>query len=347
MKLHLPLLVVLLLQPRAANAWAFPELFDLFDAIFCPIPLLNSLLCNECNFYEPCNNEGVCTDGIGAFTCECPAPWGGDTCEVDLVDDCASTPCKNGGTCTDEVEGFTCECPAPWGGDTCEDDLVDDCASSPCKNGGTCTDEVDGFSCECADGWKGDTCEVVSCGADPCKNGGACTDEADGFTCVCADGWTGDTCEVVSIDITWMTTVEGGGEWVVTNDGTTIRFNIDNSVDCGGSNSNVQSGTARARIFPADSYDLTLEIVGISELDDNFELMTVSLNRQPLVSATSDALGLECGMGPVIFTEILPPPYTLSADSRYTFKIDFTTGDNLDHVDAYYELNLVFVPTEI
>jgi len=196
MKLYLPLLVGLLLQPQAANAQFFDGLFDLLDAIFCPFPLLNFLLCNECNYLEPaCKNEGVCTDGFGAFTCECPAPWGGDTCEVDNVDGCASTPCKNGGTCTDEVDGFTCQCPAPWGGDTCEDDLVDGCDSTPCKNGGTCTDEVDGFTCVCADGWKGETCEEDEneCDTNPCiEESEVCENTPGSFDCVCAPGFTPD-----------------------------------------------------------------------------------------------------------------------------------------------------------
>jgi len=80
----------------------------------------------------------------------------------------------------------------------------------------------------------------------------------------------------IGIGIAWTTTFAGGGEWVVTNDGKTIRFNIEDSTNCGGSNSNVQSGTATAEIITAETYALTLEIVGIAELQDgNFELMTV------------------------------------------------------------------------
>ncbi|MDF1552332.1 MAG: calcium-binding EGF-like domain-containing protein, partial [Deferrisomatales bacterium] len=63
---------------------------------------------------------GVCIDGVDSFTCECPAGFGGATCETD-IDDCAGDPCLNGGVCIDGVDSFTCECPAGYSGDYCQD----------------------------------------------------------------------------------------------------------------------------------------------------------------------------------------------------------------------------------
>jgi hypothetical protein len=147
--------------------------------------------------------------------------------------------------------------------------------------------------------------------------------------------------------VTWSTTVGGGGEWIITNDGKTIRFAIEDSLNCGGSNPNIQSGTAAAEIITSETYALTLEIVGIAELQDGtFEKMTVSLNGQTVVSATSTDLNQGCAMGPAIFTELVPPPYILPP-AVHTFEIVFTTADGLYHVDAFYELNLVFVPVEV
>ena len=36
------------------------------------------------------------------------------------VNECASHPCQNGGTCTHGVNSFICQCPAGFGGPTCE-----------------------------------------------------------------------------------------------------------------------------------------------------------------------------------------------------------------------------------
>lgn len=36
------------------------------------------------------------------------------------VNECASHPCRNGGTCTSGVDSFSCQCPAGFGGHTCE-----------------------------------------------------------------------------------------------------------------------------------------------------------------------------------------------------------------------------------
>ena len=45
---------------------------------------------------SPCENDGVCTDGVDSFTCDC----GEDTMGLRCQDDpCATTPCQHGGTC--------------------------------------------------------------------------------------------------------------------------------------------------------------------------------------------------------------------------------------------------------
>ena len=45
------------------------------------------------------------------------------------IDDCANQPCENDGVCTDEVAGFTCDCADGFAGDTCAVN-IDDCAQS-------------------------------------------------------------------------------------------------------------------------------------------------------------------------------------------------------------------------
>jgi hypothetical protein len=57
------------------------------------------------------------------------------------IDDCSPNPCENGGVCADGVNSFTCACPTGYSGDTCETN-IDECAANPCQNGGTCADGV-------------------------------------------------------------------------------------------------------------------------------------------------------------------------------------------------------------
>ena len=80
--LHLFVLLLLLL-PKAANA-QFEIITNIIDGIFgfiCILPVFD-LFCNDCD-PNPCLNNGVCTDEVGDFTCECADGFSGDTCEVD------------------------------------------------------------------------------------------------------------------------------------------------------------------------------------------------------------------------------------------------------------------------
>ncbi len=144
--------------------------------------------------HNPCENGGICTDGVADFTCSCPSGYAGELCEED-VDDCRDSPCQNGAECQDEVDGFVCDCPSGFEGTLCELD-IDDCSPNPCQNGGGCDDGVDDFTCDCARGFSGDLCETNEddCFEDACQNGGKCVDGIDSYSCDCAAGWEGSRC---------------------------------------------------------------------------------------------------------------------------------------------------------
>jgi hypothetical protein len=148
-------------------------------------------------------------------------------------------------------------------------------------------------------------------------------------------------------DINWAVTYDGtlnGNPWTVSTSGRFVRFSIENSVECGGTNINIQSGTAVASIS-VGKYPIymNLNFIGnVEQQNTGFENMSFYLNENYLASATSVEAGLECIMGPPISTFIVNPPYLLSAYSINEFLITFTTGDGRWHFNAFYEINLDF-----
>lgn len=74
------------------------------------------------------------------------------------------------------------------------------------------------------------------------------------------------------MSITWSTTYAGtsGNPWTITNDGKTIRYSLENSENCGGSNTNTQTGTAEAIIEnKTQKIIMGFNFTGIAELQDS------------------------------------------------------------------------------
>lgn len=153
-------------------------------------------------------------------------------------------------------------------------------------------------------------------------------------------------CENIN-DISWATTFAGtlnGNPWSITTSGRDVSFYMEDSLNCGGSNSNTQYGTAVATVsvgvYPIY---MTYSFTGnVEQQDTNYENMSFFLNDILLTEATSQNLDLSCTMGLPISTTYFEPPYLLSAVTVNEFKITFTTGDGLYHKDAYYKINLGF-----
>ncbi|XP_063984158.1 protein crumbs isoform X2 [Diachasmimorpha longicaudata] len=106
----------------------------------------------------PCQNYGMCIDGINSFTCNCSGTgYTGVDCTID-VDECASKSTDCGyGKCVNRLGRYECACKAGYCGSDCK--TVDPCNDDICKNGGTCLcDENTGYFCQCADGYIGQNC---------------------------------------------------------------------------------------------------------------------------------------------------------------------------------------------
>ena len=69
-----------------------------------------------------CKNNGTCNNET--WSCKCPSQWTSSDCSIDN-NECLYQPCLNNGTCTDIPAGggFICTCPANFSGTTCNADI--------------------------------------------------------------------------------------------------------------------------------------------------------------------------------------------------------------------------------
>lgn len=150
--------------------------------------------------------------------------------------------------------------------------------------------------------------------------------------------------------LNWATTVNNpcnANPWAITNANLTIRYNISDSTNCGGTCNVTQSGTATATITVGGTdVNMGLNFDGLGELQaPQFELIKFKLDGVQVADAHAAGGNLGCQMGPVVKTFTQAPPYLLAANSVHTLLIEFTTADSLFHVGAFYEVDLSF--TEI
>lgn len=155
-------------------------------------------------------------------------------------------------------------------------------------------------------------------------------------------------CPPLVTGLIWNLTVNNpcnATPWVVTNENLKIRYNITDSLNCGGTCASLQAGTATATItVGATNVNMGLSFQGIGELEQSdYEKITFSLDGVQIANANAAGGGLQCQMGAVIQTFTQAPPYLLLANTVHTLFINFTTNDPLYHVGAFYEVDLTFV----
>lgn len=161
----------------------------------------------------------------------------------------------------------------------------------------------------------------------------------------------------VPFDIEWNTTSNNStdpgcadGGWVISNQNTRIRFNVSDSANCGGTCDITQVGVATAIIQTGSQnilMDLDFEGLGEAQAAGAFERIEFRLNNTLLARGSSAGGGLGCAPAIPIVKEILVEgPYNLLPNTQYEFRINFTTGDRLFHVGAFYEINLSFTEND-
>ena len=159
---------------------------------------------------------------------------------------------------------------------------------------------------------------------------------------------------MATVNINWATSQSGvtSGGWVISDNGngagTRIRFNLERSSNCGGSNSSTQSGTATATIIPGPNYDMSVALAGRGEAQDpGFEAITLSVSGPEIsgviYTAAAAGGGQGCGTAPVNITQNQPGPFYLPAGTTNTLTASFTTRDSLYHDETcFYQIDLSF-----
>ncbi|KAJ7414447.1 protein eyes shut isoform X2 [Pitangus sulphuratus] len=112
--------------------------------------------------YNPCINNSTCLAQVdGNPMCICKTGFEGTYCEVNS-DECISNPCQNEGLCVDGINHyrFICNCAPGYYGSLCEMD-VNECETLPCLHGGSCINRLGGYLCFCLPGFTEDNDKII------------------------------------------------------------------------------------------------------------------------------------------------------------------------------------------
>ena len=151
----------------------------------------------------------------------------------------------------------------------------------------------------------------------------------------------------LNIPIEWTSTATGlinDGGWKISNNGNTIRFEAKDSLDeFGAENPNTQTGTATATFSVKQTVQLTATVSGVGEpFETGIEKMTVSIDGVEIAMGQSPELDESPTTCEPVPIEATSKPVLLTP-GKYTIAVDFTTTDELYHINVYFQANLAFV----
>ncbi len=153
---------------------------------------------NECeNGNNDCDQNALCENFEGSYSCSCPDGLTGDGVTCVDRDECSdgSAECPDGAVCVNLVGTYRCE-----GGETqFPPPDVDECALrlDSCDQNATCTNTDGSYTCRCNAGYFGngffcDDLDECSSGLNTCDEHATCQNEIGGFSCTCNEGYQGD-----------------------------------------------------------------------------------------------------------------------------------------------------------
>ena len=126
--------------------------------------------------------------------------------------------------------------------------------------------------------------------------------------------------------------------------GRTIRFDVEQSSNCGGANAAVQTGQAVANLVVPPGVQLAYTLQGQGELEaTGFDELRFLIDGDIVASSTSPGGGggCEAGDGPVVVTTTQASPVAVSGNIQ--LELEFTTLDGLYHQESFYELTFEFI----
>jgi len=131
----------------------------------------------------------------------------------------------------------------------------------------------------------------------------------------------------------WVFTEENGASWTQVNLNF-VRITFEDSLECGGSNPYIQSGSAEA-CFVATERELRIVAHGIVETQNaGFEAITVSIDDVVVYSGASVTEGGLCVMETLDAERIV----ALVPGRAYRIRIDASTRDPYYHQGALWEV---------
>ncbi|XP_053506197.1 stabilin-2 [Ictalurus furcatus] len=169
--------------------------------------------CLECpgSAATPCNNNGVCSDGIGGSgNCTCKVGFEGTACEKCEENRYGPTcsnvcTCKHG-LCNSGLRGNgQCTCFSGYTGPDCDQELPG-CADLRCGPDARCFEDTTfgKLVCKCQPGYFGDGVQCTSinpCQKRVCHEHAVCVHTGPNrHTCTCAEGYQGDGLVCLPID---------------------------------------------------------------------------------------------------------------------------------------------------
>ena len=135
----------------------------------------------------------------------------------------------------------------------------------------------------------------------------------------------------------WQFSTSGGGTWL--SSASTIRFDFDNDLKCGGLNGNIQSGTAHWTFTLVDEAVITLSMEGMAE--SQFETFTLVSDGITVteVQASNGEGGSTCQVHTCNMCPVSMPstPLSLTAGD-HTLRVDVTTIDGMYQNSAYFQI---------
>ena len=147
--------------------------------------------------------------------------------------------------------------------------------------------------------------------------------------------------------IPWTASASGliaDGGWTLSNNSTTLRFDVEDSATCGGTNGNVQTGNATATIILSHDAELTVYLRGMGEsLTDNVERMTVSVDGMVVADAANVAATTVTACDAMPAVQSVRTSTVLTAHTPYSLEVFFTTTTAEFHQGVFFEARFKFL----